>query len=181
MGALELVWFALIVVFALVGVVRGYPKELGVTTSILVALLVLTEWGEDMLLSLDAGVGGLLGASFLNGPYSNLTQSLFYLGLFISMVFISYHGETLTFRGDPPPGPLGVVMNLANGAVNGYLISGTIWYYLDRFDYPIRFLGLFSPPLTDLAKALLPFLPVPIIQPYLLLFVAFFILVRVFR
>jgi hypothetical protein len=72
-------------------------------------------------------------------------------------------------------------MNAINGAVNGYLISGTIWYYLDRFDYPIRFLGLFSPPLTNLAQALLPFLPLPTLEPYLLLFVAFLILVRVFR
>lgn len=181
MGALELLWFALIIVFAFVGIVRGYPKELGATTSILVALLVLTEWGGTILLGLDAQLGGLLGGSFLAGPYSNPIQAAFYLGLFIAMVFISYHGETLAFRGDPPRGPLGVAMNVINGAVNGYLISGTIWYYLDRFDYPIRLLGLFSPPLTNLAKALLPFLPVPILEPYLLLFVAFLILVQVFR
>jgi len=181
MGALELLWFALIIVFAFVGIVRGYPKELGATTSILMALLVLTEWGGEILVALDAQVGGLLGGSLLTGPYSNLVQAAFYLGLFITMVFISYHGETLAFRGDPPPGFLGAVMNAINGAVNGYLISGTIWYYLDRFDYPIRFLGLFSPPLTNLGQALLPFLPVPILEPYLLLFVAFLILVRVFR
>ncbi len=163
------------------GYSSGYPKELGVTASILVVLLALTEWGEKILLGLDAQLGGLLGGSFLAGPYSDLIQAACYLGLFIAMVFLSYHGETLAFRGDPPPGPLGVAMNAINGAVNGYLISGTIWYYLDRFDYPIRFLGLFSPPLTNLAQALLPFLPVPILEPYLLLFVAFLILVRVFR
>jgi hypothetical protein len=181
MGALELLWFALIIVFAFIGIVRGYPKELGATTSILLAILVLTEWGEKILLGLDTQLGGLLGGSFLAGPFSNLIQAAFYLGLFIAMVFLSYHGETLAFRGDAPLGPLGVAMNAINGAVNGYLISGTIWYYLDRFDYPIKFLGLFSLPLTNLAKALLPFLPVPILEPYLLLFVAFLILVRVFR
>lgn len=181
MGALELLWFALIIVFTFIGIVRGYPKELGATTSILMVLLVLTKWGGDIILALDAQMGSLLGGSLLTGPYSNLIQATFYLGLFIATVFISYHGETLAFRGYPPPGPLGIAMNAINGAVNGYLVSGTIWYYLDHFDYPISLLGLFSPPLTNLAKALLPFLPLPILEPYLLLFVAFLILVRVLR
>ena len=181
MGALELLWFALIILFIFVGVVRGYPKELGTTTGIMVALLILTEWGDRLMAGLDSLVSGVMGASLLIGPQAEIIQSLFFLGLFGAMVFLSYHGETLSFRGDPPRGPLGVAMNALSGAANGYLIAGTLWYYLDRFDYPIRFLGLFSPPLTNLAQALLPFLPVPILQPYLLLFIAFLIFVRVLR
>ena len=181
MGALELVWLVMIVIFALAGVVRGYPKELGTTTSILVALLVLNEWGAEVFQGLDASLLGLTGLSLTEGDRTDLIQAGFYLALFIAMVFLSYHGETLAFRGDPPPGAVGVLINSANGAVNGYLIAGTVWYYLDRFEYPIQLLGLFSPPLSDLATSLLPFLPVPLLEPYLLLFVAFLVLMRIFR
>ncbi|MBI3286882.1 MAG: hypothetical protein HYZ68_02415, partial [Chloroflexi bacterium] len=179
--ALELLWFVLIAVFALIGVVRGYPKELGATASILVGMLVLTEWGEDILNSLDLALGAAAGLSFLASPYAHFVQALFYIGFFVAMVFLAYHGETLAFRGYPPPGLPGVALNALNGAVNGYLVAGSVWYYLDRFDYPLRLFGLFSPPLTDLAQRLLPFLPVPILQPYLLLFIAFIFLMRVLR
>jgi hypothetical protein len=181
MGALELIWFVLLLVFAFVGVVRGYPKELGVTASILVALLALTEWGGEILASMDSLLQGTVGASLLAVPQANLFQAGFYISLFVAMVFLAYHGETLAFRGNPPEGPWGVLMNTLSGAANGYLIAGTIWYYLDRFNYPISVLGLFSPPLTDLAKSLLPFLPLPMLQPYLLPLVVFLILVRIFR
>ncbi|MFQ5945507.1 MAG: hypothetical protein ACE5NC_04575 [Anaerolineae bacterium] len=181
MGAIELVWLVMIVIFALAGVVRGYPKELGTTTSILVALLVLNQWGAEVFQGLDASLAGLTGVSLTEGDRVNLIQAGFYLALFIAMVFLSYHGETLAFRGDPPPGAAGVLINSANGAINGYLIAGTVWYYLDQFEYPIQLFGLFSPPLSDLATGLLPFLPVPLLEPYLLLFVAFLVLMRIFR
>jgi hypothetical protein len=181
MGALELLWFVLITMFALIGVVRGYPKELGATASILVGMLVLTEWGQDILTSIDLALGAAAGLSFLDSAYANFLQALFYIGFFVAMVFLAYHGETLAFRGYPPPGYPGVALNALNGAVNGYLVSGTLWYYLDRFDYPFRLFGLFSPPLTELAQKLIAFLPVAILEPYLLLFIAFIFLMRVLR
>lgn len=181
MGAIELVWLVMIVIFALAGVVRGYPKELGTTTSILVALLVLNEWGAEVFQGLDDSSTSLIGVALSEGDRANLIQAGFYLVLFVLMVFLSYHGETLAFRGDPPLGAVGVLMNFGNGAFNGYLIAGTVWYYLDRFEYPIQLFGLFSPPLSDLATSLLPFLPVPLLEPYLLLLVAFLVLMRIFR
>ena len=52
MGPLEVLWIVLVGVFAVVGVVRGYPKELGVTTTILAAMLLLTKGGESALMAL---------------------------------------------------------------------------------------------------------------------------------
>lgn len=181
MGALEILILVFIVIFALVGLVRGYPKELGTTTGLLIALLVLSEWGEDIFLSVDSVLRSFTSLSFLASSYADFWQSAFYLGLLVALVFLSYHGETLAFRGTPPPGPLGVVMNAANGAVNGYLISGTIWYYLHLFNYPLRIPGLFPPNFGDITRSLLSLSPVVLLQPHLLLFIAFLLLMRIFR
>ncbi len=183
MGPLELVWAILIGVFAVVGLVRGYPKELGVTTTVLAVLLILTRSGEFMLRALDSYVIRFTESSVIfEGPLGDLLQSLFYIVIFVVVVFISYHGETLAFAGKPPKGPFGVVMNLTSGLLNGYLISGTMWYYLHIFNYPIRILGLFQPPLTEFAQTyLVPLIPVPLLEPYLLFLVPFMIVMRVLR
>jgi hypothetical protein len=182
-GPLEILWAVLIAVFAVVGVVRGYPKELGVTTTILAALLLLTRGGESLLRVVDAYLSSYGGGSIiLEGHYSDLIQSLFYILIFILVLVISYHGDTLAFSGTPPRGPLGITLNVIGGLLNGYLIAGTMWYYLHVFNYPIQVLGLFQPPLTQLAQNyLVPLIPVPLLEPYLLFLVPFMIVMRVLR
>lgn len=183
MEPLELLWAVLIGVFAVVGVVRGYPKELGITTTILAALLLLTRGGESILGVLDAYLVNYVNSSMiLEGQYGDLIQSLFYMSVFVLVVVISYHGETLAFDGTPPKGPLGIALNLVSGLVNGYLISGTMWYYLHIFNYPVQVLGLFRPPLTEFAQTyLVPLIPVPLLEPYLIFLVPFMIVMRVLR
>jgi hypothetical protein len=182
-GPVEVLWAVLIGVFAIVGVVRGYPKELGVTTTILAGLLLLTKGGESALVVVDSLLvrNGQPSVAF-EGPYSELIQALFHILVFVAIVVISYHGDTLAFAGVPPRGPVGMTLNLASGFLNGYLISGTIWYYLHSFNYPIQVLGLFRPPLTDFAQNyLVPLMPVPLLEPYLLFLVPFMIVMRVLR
>ena len=183
MEPLELLWAVLIGVFAAVGVVRGYPRELGVTTAILAALLILTKWGDSLLRTIDSYLLGLTEASIIfEGPFSELIQSSFYIVVFLIIVFVSYHGETLAFVGHAPAGPLGIALNLMTGLLNGYLVSGTIWYYLHAFNYPVQMVGLFRPPLTEFAQNyLVPLIPVPLLEPYLLFLVPFMIVMRVLR
>jgi hypothetical protein len=183
LGPLEVLWIVLVGVFAVVGVVRGYPKELGVTTTILAAMLLLTKGGASALTALDSYLIGYNGTSLVfEGQYSELIQSLFYILVFVAAVIVSYHGETLAFSGVPPRGPVGIALNLMSGLINGYLISGTLWYYLHVFNYPIQVLGLFRPPLTDFAQTyLVPVLPVALLEPYLIFLVPFMIVMRVIR
>ena len=183
MGPLEVLWAVLIGVFAVVGVVRGYPRELGVTTTILAALLLLTKGGESVLRVLDSYLANYMQSSMVfEGHYSDLIQSLFYILVFVAAIVISYHGETLAFTGEAPRGPVGIALNLTSGLLNGYLISGTIWHYLHAFNYPIQVLGLFRPPLTDFAQNyLVPLMPVALLEPYLLFLVPFMIVMRVIR
>jgi hypothetical protein len=182
-GPLEVLWAVLIGVFVVVGLVRGYPKELGVTTTILAALLLLTKGGESVLRVLDSYLAGYARYSVVfEGQYSSLIQSLFYILVFVAIVVISYHGDTLAFTGTAPRGPVGLSFNLLSGLLNGYLIAGTIWHYLHTFDYPIQVLGLFRPPLTAFAQAyLVPLMPVTLLEPFLLFLVPFMIVMRVVR
>ncbi len=183
MGPLEILWAMLVGVFAAVGIIRGYPKELGVTTTILVALLILTRWGDEILKAIDSFLMTFTESSILfEGPVSDMIQSSFYILIFIIIVFISYHGETLAFAGTPPKGPFGVALNLISGLLNGYLISGTMWYYLHIFNYPFQMVGLFQPQLTEFAQTyLVPLIPVPLLEPYLLFLVPFMIVMRILR
>jgi len=182
-GPLEVLWAVLIAVFAAVGIVRGYPRELGVTTTILAALLMLTRSGELVLRLIDVSLMRYTGYSVvLEGPFTDLVQSFFYIGIFLIIVLVSYHGETLAFPGRPPEPPFGIVLNLISGLLNGYLIAGTMWYYLHIFNYPVQLLGLFKPPLTEFAQTyLVPLMPVPLLEPYLLFLVPFMIVMRVLR
>jgi len=102
--------------------------------------------------------------------------------------FISYAGETLAFRGERPGGVLGTVLGAVTGAANGYLIMGSVWYYLDRWDYALGFLGFTTQGLSETAQTLLQYLPPELLgqplflgQSWLLYLALFLLIARVIR
>jgi hypothetical protein len=86
-------------------------------------------------------------------------MSLVFELLFMIAIFASYAGITFDFQGRPAPPPQGVLLSLAVGLLNGYLIAGTLWYYQHLFDYPIQSLGLIQLPLTERGAGLVAMLP----------------------
>src|SRR5690606_9812774 len=74
-------------------------------------------------------------------------------------VFAGYSGKTITFRGNEVPPPQGTFLSMLVGALNGYLIAGTLWFYQHVYDYPFSTLGWFNASLTDTAQDLIPLLP----------------------
>jgi len=61
------------------------------------------------------------------------------------------------------------VLGLLTGMLNGYLIGGSIWFYMNKFDYPIAFLGFSAEKLSGLAREVIGFLPTNFLgQPVLL-------------
>lgn len=156
MGSLELI-FAIIVIFILlVALARGYPRELGNTVIILATIFVLSFF-EDRLI----GLLNRVGPSLVGGDAQavNFLLSAIFTVVFISAVFASYAGITLDFPGRPMSAPLGPLLTLAVGLLNGYLIAGTIWYYQDRFQYPTQLLGTIQLPLTATGQTLVQVLP----------------------
>ena len=159
MSPIEALWGTLIVVFVLVGLVRGFLRELGVTTVLIVLL-----FGYDRVIPFLEGFinnGGLLamGAVPLDGSMGSPepTQRLLWLVftiITIAVVFISYQGETLTYQGTNPRFPVGALLSALVGLINGYLVTGTLWWFLNRYGYPtvLGFSNLGN--LTDFARSI---------------------------
>ena len=121
-----LVWIAA-VFFAYVGFSRGWSKEIISMSGIILGLFALREFD-----------GVLRGMLFANLPPEQtfLLQSV----LFIIIVFISYETRALIAgeverarrserqgRDSMQTGVLGAIV----GFGNGYLIAGSLWYFLD--------------------------------------------------
>lgn len=153
MGPIEWYFITLVAVFGVVGWIRTFPKELGVTTVVLFGMYILARFDERLLDLINRVY------AFRGTPNEDLIAFNIYLLFMLFITLISYEGETLAFAGSSPPGITGILLNILSGLFNGYLVVGTIWYYLDKLNYPIRKFTLFTPPLTDFAQKLIQWLP----------------------
>jgi hypothetical protein len=158
MGPVELIFISIALMVALIGLARGYVKELGSTLIILVAIFILTFF-EDQLTGLLTALGASFGGDDEGSTANDLLLSTFYSIIFIIIVFGAYSGRTLNFAGTPAPPPQGTLISLLIGLLNGYLIAGTLWYYQHAYGYPIGQLVTFDNQLTDLATTLVEYLP----------------------
>jgi hypothetical protein len=157
MGPIELLYVTIGVIITLIGLARGYVKELGSTLIILSALFLLTFFEDEILDGLE-----YIGCNILNfGCYNELNgfYSLVFTTIFVAIVFAGYAGKTLTFRGTPVKQPGRFFLDISVGALNGYLIAGTLWYYQDIFGYPLRGITGFQEPLTMQAQRMIQYLP----------------------
>ncbi|MHB0856688.1 MAG: hypothetical protein ACYC5M_03850 [Anaerolineae bacterium] len=167
MAPIEVFFGALVLVFCLIGLVRGFLKELGVTTVLMFLLFFLTVFepymGKSMMRLLDAG------SRVLPSQDQNTTQTLIFVFIISAAAFVSYQGQTLAFQGQAPHGLQGAALGLVTGGLNGYLIAGSLWFYLDKFGYALSFWGFASDKLSPMARAMIPYLPPSFLgQPVLL-------------
>jgi hypothetical protein len=142
MGPIEYLWIILTLLFALVGVVRGFLKELGVTIVLIATLFTL-----DRLIPLleqfirEGKLQGIGLKPFTNNAATdqpmNLLLMVIFQALMLIAVFIAYQGETLAYEGSNPKFPVGALLGTLVGGVNGYLITGTLWWLLDHYKYPV--------------------------------------------
>lgn len=181
MSPLETFFVTIGVMIALIGLARGYKRELGATLIILVAIFVLTFFESRIITGFTTVGDQVLQVSGNQPEWRNLFITLTFQIVFIMIVFASYAGRTLDFSGTPAPPPQGTLLSMAVGALNGYLVAGTLWYYLHKFDYPLRLLGLVQLPLTPTGTTLVQFLPQSIFESpaYWMLPVAVLLLLRV--
>lgn len=118
-----LMWTAAIF-FALIGFLRGWNRELLSSAGILLAVFALFQFD-----------GLLRGTVFL----AMRREQIFFLQAvaFLFVVFVVYQArelESMQRRDDDTgAGFLGALV----GAFNGYLIVGSLWYFLDINEYPL--------------------------------------------
>jgi uncharacterized membrane protein required for colicin V production len=128
MVELSVLVYLLIGFFAYVGYLRGWTKELIALSGVILSLFALHEF--DNLIRVVV--------------FGDLPPSqVFYVQttLFILIVFFAYQTRALTERVGRRPDNrqesqtriLGAIV----GGINGFLIGGTIWYFMDISNYPL--------------------------------------------
>lgn len=122
---IALVFWLLVFIFALVGSLRGWAKELLVSFSMVIALFI------NLLLDKYAsGILSTLSATALFWVRGGLVGLMAYCGYLAPKV--PWVPENRFLREHVQDGLLGLLL----GAVNGALIFGSIWYFLHKARYP---------------------------------------------
>lgn len=159
MGPIELLYLSIGIIFVFVALARGYNRELGVTIIALTAIFVLTLFEERIDSVMTRILTDFIGIT--NPLVINFWVALLFTVLFVFVIFASYAGQVLfIFPGQPAPAPWGTFLSLMVGLVNAYLISGTLWYFQDQYQYPLKLIVLIEDwRLSEAAVALTAYLP----------------------
>ena len=130
-GPVQYLFIAIGIIIGLVGLARGYSKELGnsIIFMITIALLGFLQLRYEQ--SIAHFFSNLLG---VDNVY--LFMMLLFTITFAFVVFSSYSGITFIYGTGGTTGFTGNLISLAVGLFNGYLVAGTLWYYADRYGYP---------------------------------------------
>lgn len=135
----DLLWI-LIILFAMIGFFRGAAKELLVGVAVLLSLFFITllETSVDYVKNTIA--------------IMNDGETLFYMRLII-LGFLVVAGYQTSFHGNLPlkqrlseKDLVEKLLGAFAGAINGFLIFGTIWYWMHQANYPFEAI---LPPPTD--------------------------------
>lgn len=172
MGPVELIFLTVFVIFGVIGVIRGYGRELGVTTMLFIALFVLELAQENYQPQLTRILTMVAGT---DKAAQESAQALIYCVILLVVTFISYEGETLSF-----PGKRGrIFFDLGSGLLNGYLFAGSLWYYLHSANWPVLHP---TKPYTQLYDTVVRFLPPAVFEwPYLIGLAVIMLIARVWK
>jgi hypothetical protein len=113
--------------FAFIGFTRGWNRELVATAGIILGLFALFQF--DALLR---------GTLLVNVPRDQVF--LIQAGIFIAIVYFAYHTRSVTVadrRREERDGLQNSVLGGLLGFLNGYLIWGSLWYFMDINEYPL--------------------------------------------
>jgi uncharacterized membrane protein required for colicin V production len=181
MTPVESLWIVLVVLFGIVGIVRGFFKELGVTLVLVVLLFGLTRLDANLKKLLDMATNASK-IQAVGQLYGNPTVWLvFYAAMIIGVMYIAYQGYVIKYPGDEPKGIQGTLLGLMVGLINGYLFIGTLWYYIDKYKQPLQALGIIQGEYSALAQKLLKILPPDLLNPFLPFLVVFMIILLVVK
>lgn len=176
MVSLVVLFAILIGLFAIIGAMRGWAKELLVTSSIILALFLIQI--------LEKHIQPYSTALLLQPPG---TQFMVRALILAFLAFFGY--QTPHIRALQPKlvreRLQDVLLGLILGALNGYLLFGSIWFFLHQANYPTTWVQLPAPgseleqQILNVVKYLPPtILPIP--QVYFAVGVVFVFIIVVF-
>jgi uncharacterized membrane protein required for colicin V production len=129
MVQLSTIMWSLVFMFAIIGAIRGFSRELVATAGIVLALFA--TWQFDGILLQPLTQGGRPDQIFF-----------LYTGILIVITFFAYQTPAAAERVarrqlyEKRMGLQERLLGGVAGMVNAYLIFGSVWYYLDRTGYP---------------------------------------------
>lgn len=134
MISIHIVFWMFVIIFAVIGALRGWGRELLVLFALILSIFVLTlvekfAPGVEKSLTKD-GTANLFWMKFA------VTIGLVVFG-YQSVNFSRISGSPRLIRANLQDTLLGLVV----GIINGFLIVGTIWFYLHSAEYPLDFIS----------------------------------------
>jgi len=139
MLTIEAVFYALILLFGIIGMSRGWVREALATTGILLAMFIMETFG-DLLVGVMMGVAGVKGGT----QQANLFTFIVKAFVFGFITFFAYYGPAmarpparLSFLQRAQLGFQETLLGFIFGLLNGYLIAGNLWSYLHQAGYPL--------------------------------------------
>ncbi len=142
MVSLVVVFWMYVILFATIGAMRGWARELLVAFSVILALFIIT-----VLETLVPVVKTIVNSS-------PLVQFWVRTFIVIASVFFGYQTPKIPRLASQNRFARerlqDILLGVFLGALNGYLIVGTLWYYLAAAGYPYPTL-IAPPPAGDIA------------------------------
>ena len=201
MIGLDTLFWVMVTFFALIGVLRGWTKEAIAMAGLMLSLFALNLASQtnmiNLLIDTSVDITVLTDTTILANYNSDIAvdtanatviatlQREFYILLAIHLLiaFFAYQGPTLAggrvgerlrVRDSVQNWLLGMLL----GGVNGYLIFGTLWSFLEYritvpesprllAGYNYAFYPMLQRPLDPFALQILEYLPLPMLSPYL--------------
>ncbi len=172
MISLSVLFWIFVLMFALIGAMRGWAKELLVTSGVLVALFLLAVM-ETFI-------------PFFKDSIPVQTSYWVRTSVVIALAFFGYQtpniprimesGKFIRERFQD------ILLGLFLGGINGYMIFGSLWFYLIDADYPFTWISA-PANLSENVMSLIKILPPQYLQPpvvYVAVAVAFVFILVVF-
>ncbi len=150
MVSLIFIFWMFVVLFAVIGTIRGWAKELLVTFSVILCLslnLLLRKYVPPITVFAEDDIG------------------LFWIRtiILLSLVFFGYQTVNISvIAGKARREKLqDTLLGLIFGGFNGYLVVGTLWFYVAQANYPFTYILPPNPadPLGAAALELLDYMP----------------------
>jgi hypothetical protein len=194
MISLGTAFWLMVILFGLMGALRGWTREVLVATAVVLALFIVNQFSPILF--------GVLGhPANVSVPAHQWRQEFYILStVLILITFFGYQGPAVVGRGvvdrlRPRDTLQEKILGMLAGGVNGYLIIGSLWSFLEfkvisasnwerfplniPYPFPANVLLRPAPELTGLIENLpIPLLTSsPYIIPILLVLVVLFVLV----
>ena len=156
MVTLDFLFWIFVILFAIIGAMRGWAQELLVSFSIILSLFIFN------VLQLVPVVQTIIGPGFVNEGGAAITgigETAFWVRTLLLVVFTFFGYQTPRVKNERIRKAAtrsdrlqDTILGIIVGAFNGYLIFGTIWFFLIQADYFLKFV---EPPTPDNESAAL--------------------------